>query len=258
VGEHRQELNKQMDEVTTNHDQLQQTIAEQEAQPNCHPLMKKIDEWEEQSINKIHQAADNAREQLLTIIDRYKTQVKNDLAYLTTELSKARNEDDYVETDLKEWTKRLDKLKIDLIAAETIDFSEDNDEISLISKFFIHDKLTDIFHQKAGNIQILEGGRVVVHGPVNGITAAYCRGEYSSGRYRIHLKIEQLSSNNGFSCGIVSKNISINSIFNTQANYMAYGGCYVGSGIYQRLNHNVIVCFNDQNYNFQTNRTYQV
>ncbi|CAF5040013.1 unnamed protein product, partial [Rotaria sp. Silwood1] len=32
VAEHRQELNKQMDELTTNHDQLQQTIVEQEAQ----------------------------------------------------------------------------------------------------------------------------------------------------------------------------------------------------------------------------------
>ncbi len=46
VAEHRQELNKQMDEVPTTHDQLQQTIIEQETQPTCHPLMKRIDEWE--------------------------------------------------------------------------------------------------------------------------------------------------------------------------------------------------------------------
>jgi flavoprotein len=45
VVEHRQELNKLMDEVATNHDQLQQTIVEQEAQPNSHPVMKKIDEY---------------------------------------------------------------------------------------------------------------------------------------------------------------------------------------------------------------------
>jgi len=31
VAEHREELSKQMDEVTTNHDQLQQTIVEQQS-----------------------------------------------------------------------------------------------------------------------------------------------------------------------------------------------------------------------------------
>ena len=40
-------FNKQMDEVTTNHDQLQQTITEQQAQPKCHPLIKQIDIWEQ-------------------------------------------------------------------------------------------------------------------------------------------------------------------------------------------------------------------
>jgi hypothetical protein len=34
VAEHQQELNKSMDEVAANHDQLQQTIVEQEAQLN--------------------------------------------------------------------------------------------------------------------------------------------------------------------------------------------------------------------------------
>jgi hypothetical protein len=88
VAEHRQELNKNMDDVATNHDQLQQTIAEQEAQPNCHPLMKRIDVWEQQSINKIKQAADIARKELLTIVAAHRNKVTNDLTHLTQELNK--------------------------------------------------------------------------------------------------------------------------------------------------------------------------
>jgi hypothetical protein len=258
VAEHRQELNKQMDEVTTNHDQLQQTIAEQEGQPSCHPLMKKIDEWEQQSVNKIHQAADNARKQLLTILDTYRTQVQNDLAHLTTELNKARNEDDYVETDLKEWTEKLDKLKSDLTATQTIDFNEDIAETSLIPKIFINDASTDIFHQTAGDAKIIEGGRIVMHGPTNEIAAVRCRGEYSSGQHRFRFKIEQLSSNNSFSCGIVSKNTPVGSIFNVPVNCNIYGHPNAWSGTYNRLNHNILFSFSEQNHIFQTNGIYEV
>ncbi|CAF2810619.1 unnamed protein product [Rotaria sp. Silwood2] len=107
VAEHRQELNKQMDELTTYYDQFQQTIAKQDSQPDCHPLIQKINTWEQESIDKIRREADDARKQLLTILATHRSKVTNDLTHLIQELRKARNEDDYVETDLKEWMERL-------------------------------------------------------------------------------------------------------------------------------------------------------
>ncbi|CAF3642077.1 unnamed protein product [Rotaria sp. Silwood1] len=179
VAEHRQELNKQMDELTTNHDQLQQTIVEQEAQPNCHPLIQKINEWEQESINKIHRAADDARKQLLTILATQRSKVSNDLTHLIQELSEARNQDDYVEIDLKEWMKRLSELQKDLNGAQSIDFGTDNKDSALISKISIKEISTDFFSRIIGDIQIIENGRVVVHGQTYQNAAACGTGEYS-------------------------------------------------------------------------------
>ncbi|CAF4162562.1 unnamed protein product [Rotaria sp. Silwood2] len=257
VVEHRQEINKQMDELTTNHDQFQQTIAEQEVQPNCHPLIQKINEWEQESIDKIHRAADDARKQVITIIGIHRTQVIHDLVCLTKKLSEAHNEDDYVETDLKEWTKKLDKLKADLNAFQTIDFSEDNNSSTLISKLFINDASTDIFHRIVGDIQINEGGKVAVHGPTNGIAAVCCRGEYALGKHRFHFKIERLFNYSAFYCGIVSKNTPTDSICITSVNYGGHR-CSIPSGTPKYLNQNVLFCFNGSNYYFQMNETYEL
>ena len=259
VKEHRQELNKQMDEVTTNHDQLKETIIEHETQTNCHPLMKTIDDWEQQSIDKIHQAAYNARQQVLTIIGTCITQVAHDLVSLTKELSEARNDDDFVETDLKQWTEKLDKLKIDLAAARTIDFGEDDEnKTSLISKIFINDASTDIFNTTTGDVKINEGGKGIVHGPTNEIAVARCRGIYSSGQQRFRFKLEQLSNNNSFSCGIVSESTPIGSICNAPINYNMYENYPNWSGVYSRLNHTVLFSFHEQNYNFQMNGIYEL
>jgi hypothetical protein len=257
VTEHRQELNIQMDGLTTNHDQLQQTISDQEAQPTCHPLIENINAWEKESIDKIHQAADIARKQVLTIITTYRTQVVRELGYLTIELNKARNEDDYVETDLKEWTDKLDKLKKDLTAPQTIDFNENSTENSWIPKIFINDASTDMFYQSTGDAQISEGGKYVVHGPTDDIAVVCCRGEYSLGQHRFRFKIEQFSQGTGFSCGIISKSTPKDSITNT-VNYNVYGYAYTSSGTYQRLNHNVVYSFNEQNYNFKVDDIYEI
>jgi hypothetical protein len=254
VAEHRQELNKQMDEIATNHDQLQQTIANQEAEPNCHPLMKRIDEWEQQSIDKIRQAAEDARKQLLIILGTHRTQVTKDLASFTTELSTVRKEGDYVETDLTKWTEKLENLKADLTAADTIGFASDNDEISLIPKYFINDASADIFYQTINDVQISEARKIVTHGPTNDISAARCRREYSRGQHRCRFRIEQLHNSTGFSCGIVSKNTPIHSIISTTVNYNAYGS----SGIHQRLNHKVLCSFDEQNFQFKTNCNYEI
>lgn len=256
VAEHRQEINKQMDEVATKHDQLQQIIADQEVQPTCHPLMERIDEWEQQSVNKIHQTADDARKQALIIIDKFRIQVKPDLASLTTELTKARNEDDYVETDLKEWTEKLDKLKIDLTAAQAIDFDQDDDGISLVSKPFIYHASTDIFHQTNGDVHISKDRKTMIHGPSNEMAAAYCRRQYSLGEYRFLFKIERLSACYGLFCGIVSKSVPVDSMFTALAVNNMYGSVNTGYGVTRNLNHNVVTCFPDRNY--QTNCTYEV
>jgi len=58
---HRQELNEQMEEIEV----IRQTLTEQSAEPRKHALIKQVDKWERDSINKIRQTADKARQLLL-------------------------------------------------------------------------------------------------------------------------------------------------------------------------------------------------
>lgn len=83
TNEHRQELTKQMDEnVISLHDQLRQNLDEQTKNPDCHPLMKQIGEWERTSIEQIHQAANDSRKQLSNLINKHTTEIKETSEHL--------------------------------------------------------------------------------------------------------------------------------------------------------------------------------
>ena len=60
--EHRQGLSKQLDELEVDRDTIQQTIIQQTNKLKTHPLIKKIDQWEEDSIKKIQKIANEARQ----------------------------------------------------------------------------------------------------------------------------------------------------------------------------------------------------
>jgi hypothetical protein len=87
TSEHRQELAKQIDEdIIPVYDQLRQNFDEHKKQPNHPPLIKQIDEWEQVSIEKIHQAASNARKQLSNVINKNIDKINLRLELLTQQL----------------------------------------------------------------------------------------------------------------------------------------------------------------------------
>ena len=61
-GRHRQELNEQLDEVEVNRDLFRQTLTEQTTDPQKHPLIQQIDQWERDSIKRVRQTAEEARQ----------------------------------------------------------------------------------------------------------------------------------------------------------------------------------------------------
>ncbi len=74
LNEHRDVLNHQLDEIVLEHDTLQQTIVENKDKPsNQHPILKQIDKWEENSILKIRQTAEEARQQVTKLINSDKS-----------------------------------------------------------------------------------------------------------------------------------------------------------------------------------------
>ncbi|CAF2992318.1 unnamed protein product [Rotaria socialis] len=220
VSEHRQMLGKQMDEVILEHDQLRQKLDEFMADPRVHPLMIKVDEWERESIDKIRQAASAARQQLSNRIRDTNKEI-GDLKLLSQELTKARDEDDFVETDLTTWIEKLEKLYKDFNAPDTIQILQDDNEKPFISKITISARESiEIFELSAGCTRIEDNGQVMVHNRSANHGSVCGKGQYSSGQHKFRFEFEQFSPQNWAFFGIIPKSSIIkDSSWNTPTVY---------------------------------------
>src|SRR5690349_11503225 len=90
IIEHRQELKKQLDEIEIHRDQFQQIFSQSEK----HPLIQQIDQWEQDSIQKIKQLAEETRQLLLKHTNKYINQIEQKLNKLTNQLKLSREKDD--------------------------------------------------------------------------------------------------------------------------------------------------------------------
>ena len=114
LNDHRQELSKQLDEVEVTRDLFRQSLTEQTSQPRKHTLMKEIDEWERDSIKKIQDTAEEARQQLFHHITGHIQDIETRLSELTDQLRTSRQDNDFIETDLHQWKEELQRLKEEL------------------------------------------------------------------------------------------------------------------------------------------------
>jgi hypothetical protein len=105
--EHRQELNKQFDEIEVHRDVFQQTILQQINQSHKHPLIQQIDQWENDSIHKIKQIAEETKEILSKHTNEHINQIKEKLNQLTNQLRQSREEEDFTETNLQKWKEEI-------------------------------------------------------------------------------------------------------------------------------------------------------
>jgi hypothetical protein len=191
---------------------------EQMVEPRLHPLMKQIDEWEQQSINKIHRAADDARKQLRNTINEHTTKLTEALTNIADELRKGREDDNFFETDLKQWMDKLDQLKKDLAHPTNIKIrQEDNNVIPKIIEVF---PANETFGRSIEGIQIEDNGKVIVKKQANRHAGIRGSGEYVSGQYRFRFKIEEYSTNKLIFIGILSKGVAMEPIsFKSQSSY---------------------------------------
>ena len=75
-----------------------------------HPLIQQIDKWEHDSIEKIRQTAEEARQLLLQHTTEHIQQLKIKLNKLTDQLRESRQENDFFETDLRSIARRTDSI----------------------------------------------------------------------------------------------------------------------------------------------------
>lgn len=134
-SEHRQALSKQLDEVEAVGDLLRQTIDKRAPEVQQNILLQQIDDWENDSIQKIKKTASEARQLLAGHTTNTTRKVEAKLNKLTNQIRDSRYENDFIETDLRHWKKQLDKLTEELQRPSNIIFREDSQ--SLVSRIYL-------------------------------------------------------------------------------------------------------------------------
>jgi hypothetical protein len=108
--EHRQHLSQQLDDIEVHRDLFQQILIQQRTEPQKHPLIQKIDQWEKDSIQKIQQTAEETRHILFIHTNKRINQIEEKLNKLTNQLRQNRQEDDIIEIDLQKWNEELKQM----------------------------------------------------------------------------------------------------------------------------------------------------
>jgi len=195
--EHRQQLANQLDGMLREHNLLQREF---ERSFKVHPLFKKIDLWEKESIAKIQATAETARTNLRQMIDKSKEPLSKTYADIAMNLRSSREADDYSEKELNRWMKQLKQLKIEITSPLPVKLIEN--EWSVIKLITIKDDNTsrkmsisitqEKFSKVIGSVILDDDGLIAKHAN-NDWNYEYVLGEqfYSEGRHTILFKIEQ-------------------------------------------------------------------
>ena len=157
-------LDEQLDWLTVDHDDLRRDLLERLSTPKYHPSMTIIDQWEQESIERIQQTAIHARRTLIDVLDQHASKTKKTLDCLTPVLRDARdnlklfNENDIRHcANILQELKRLPEILVKLNKKNSLDglTIDLRDENNLSNNLFIssYDLLAIIHHS---SVQVLQ------------------------------------------------------------------------------------------------------
>ena len=136
LGDHRQELGKQLDGIEVTRDVYWQTLNEHKSQLRNHSLIETINRWEQDSIEKIRQTAAEAQQSVHEHLTQPFTQIEDKLKQLTDQLRRSREKEDFFESDLYGWEKELSQLA-EQLSKPPSKIEVHDDQITLIKKICV-------------------------------------------------------------------------------------------------------------------------
>ncbi|CAF1223541.1 unnamed protein product [Rotaria sp. Silwood1] len=132
INEHRNKLSEQLDKTEDQFNEFKAEIDEQKAELQTHKLMKQIDEWERESIEKVRQVANEVRHELLPCVITFFTDLDFKFKQLTQQIIQCRKENDFSDPDIQIFNEELKRLKD--ILSNTPDIKIEHDSTSFINK----------------------------------------------------------------------------------------------------------------------------
>jgi hypothetical protein len=220
-NEHRNEISNRLEELTIEHNKFLESLNQTTADPRTHALIRRIDAWEEESKQKIRQAAEEARRLIEAHAAINAKEISTRFREMVGRLKQAQEKETFDERDLKRWTEQLEQLKANFTSPSSVAVEEEQG--TFIAKIQVKDLevLGNRFEQTSGYAQLGDGGLTVIYNnnSYNYITQVRGKGEYSRGIHKIQFKIESYANTFLF-FGMNSKSTPMqNNICNTASSY---------------------------------------
>jgi len=150
---HREGMFTEMDKIVEERNRLQDAI-NNSAQRNDQqsPLIEQINKWENMIIKKVKQAAAQARQQVLDLLDSKRLKMTTEFKGFSQELASLKESEDYVEHDLTRLSQMISQFKQDLKQSTqptAIELhTEQSDRINWDSLIYVEEKQTFTNYQQ--------------------------------------------------------------------------------------------------------------
>jgi chromosome segregation ATPase len=100
-----------LDELTVNRNELQEKISKASSHKHSgSSLLSRIDAWQEDTIQKVKEAAQQARQQVLKIINSKQEEITTQFQALSKEMEQLRETEDVLEQDLSRLKNQIEQL----------------------------------------------------------------------------------------------------------------------------------------------------
>lgn len=190
---------------------MQRVIFDEKKSILHHPLMKRIDLWEEESIAQIRQTANDVREELKRALIEHQKHILEKGKRIQLQIEQIRNIDDSDEIHIQYWMDKLNELKREFLTPKTINIRPDSRTNTFINRIKLSETSMDTFHSPTGDIDIYDQGVTIRHGPSTGDATVRSDGLYASGLHRFRFQIEKLSVPKWVFIGIASQSAPLES-----------------------------------------------
>jgi len=137
LKDHENELELELDQIQTERNMFRQILSEQIEQPNKHHLIQQINQWEQCSIDKIQQTAEENRQLIFKLMNEHFQNIEIDLNRLTDQIKETRQESDFNELNLIDLRNKLERLQKKLNNPSNISLKENNSS-SFINRIYVN------------------------------------------------------------------------------------------------------------------------
>ena len=126
LADHNRQIAQALDDIEDYRNIFKQTLTQYQQQPDEHLFIKRINHWEQNSIQLIQQTAQQARDTIYEYINKRVAKIDMKLNTLTNEMREYRNENDFNEIHLKYLKFELNCLQEELDRSNDIEIKEDS------------------------------------------------------------------------------------------------------------------------------------